>query len=352
MEYVDETKDALVVDLHRYNVPDKVMLILSCEIERSISMFKQILVPLDGSTRAEQALPIAVCLARATNGTVTLVQVVHPLQTEFMESVGEIILPDMLDENMPTAQEYLEAVAATIGLEGIRTTTKVVTGHPAQAIIEAANADNVDLVVMCSHGYTGAMRWSMGSIAEKVARYASSPVFILHEGCALLPEAGATPQGTVRVLVPLDGSKHAEATIMPAALLASALSVPARGELHLTRVVSSTQGEVNRFQEAVERSRQYLRSVVERLQRHPLTEAGVPLDLHITWSVALSDDTALGIVQAAENRGEVEHAKRGEACQVIAMATHGLGGPQLWAMGRTTERVLQSARQPLLIVRR
>ena len=58
MEYVDETKDALVVDLHRYNVPDKVMLILSCEIERSISMFKQILVPLDGSARAEQAAQI------------------------------------------------------------------------------------------------------------------------------------------------------------------------------------------------------------------------------------------------------------------------------------------------------
>lgn len=64
-------------------------------------MFKQILVPLDGSARAEQSLPIAVSFARATNGTVTLVQAVYPQQTEFMESVGEIVLPDILDENLP-----------------------------------------------------------------------------------------------------------------------------------------------------------------------------------------------------------------------------------------------------------
>ncbi len=186
-------------------------------------MFKHILVPLDGSARAEQALPIAGSLARATNGKVTLVQAVHPL-TRFMESVGEIVLPDILDETEPVAKEYLEGVATKSSLEGIRTATKVVTGHPAQVIIEAAHQDNVDLVVMCSHGYTGAMRPSLGSIAEKVARYAPSPVFILQEGTALVAE-GAVPRGTVRVLVPLDGSEYAETAIMPAALLASELSV-------------------------------------------------------------------------------------------------------------------------------
>ncbi len=314
-------------------------------------MFKQILVPLDGSARAEQALPVAARLARATHGTVALIQAVYP-PTEFMRSVGTIVLPDILDEDVPAAKEYLEGVAQTSSLEGIRTVTKVVTGHPAQAIIAEANADNVDLVVLCSHGYTGAMRWSMGSIAEKVARHAPSPVLILHEGCALTTEAGAAPHGSVHVLVPLDGSEHSEASIVPAALLASALSAPARGELHLTRVVSSPPGEVSSFDEEVERTQRYLHSVVERLQHHPLTDAGVPLDVPMTWSVTVAGDVASGIIQAAENGGKGEHAGRDEGCQVIAMATHGLGGPQLWAMGSTTERVLQAARQPLLIVRR
>ena len=68
----------------------------------------------------------------------------------------------------------------------------------------------------------------------------------------------------------------------------------------------------------------------------------------MTWSITVDGDPASGIIQAAENSGKGED----ESYQVIAMATRGLGGPQLWAMGNTTERVLQAARQPLLIVRR
>jgi nucleotide-binding universal stress UspA family protein len=92
--------------------------------------------------------------------------------------------------------------------------------------------------------------------------------------------------------------------------------------------------------------------VAQRLQQG-LTESGMSLDLPtITWSVTVADDAASGIIQAAVSSGKGEEAGQGEGCQVIAMATHGLGGPQLWAMGSTTERVLQEARQPLLIVRR
>jgi len=308
-------------------------------------MFKQILVPLDGSARAEQALPMAARLARAAHGTITLVQAVSP-PSEFMEAVGEIVLPDLLDENAPVAREYLERIAQISSLGGIPTITEVVTGHPAQAIIAAARENKIDLVVMCSHGYTGAIRWAMGSIAEKVAHYAPAPVLILREGHALSMEVGTIPHGAVRVLVPLDGSAYAETALVPAALLAWALATPAPGALHLTRVVSSADEEGARAQ-------QYLSTVTQRLQQQGLTEPGVSLDLPtITWSVTLADDVASGIIQAAESGGKGREMGQGEGCQVIAMATHGLGGPQLWATGSTTERVLQAARQPLLIVRR
>ncbi len=315
-------------------------------------MFKQILVPLDGSARAEQALPMAACLARAAHGTITLVQAVSP-PSEFMEGVGTIVLPDLLDENVPVAREYLEGIAHISSLGGIPTVTEVVTGHPAQAIIAAAREDKVDLVVMCSHGYTGAMLWAMGSIAEKVARYAPAPVLILREGHALSTEVGTIPHGVVRVLVPLDGSAHAEAALVPAVLLAWALAAPAPGALHLTRVVSAPDGEVSSVDEERARAQQYLRAVAQRLQQQGLTESGMSLALPIiTWSVTVADDAASGIIQAAESSGKGEETGQGEGCQVIAMATHGLGGPQLWTTGSTTERVLQAARQPLLIVRR
>jgi nucleotide-binding universal stress UspA family protein len=307
-------------------------------------MFKQILVPLDGSARAEQALPVAACLARAAHGTITLVQAVYP-PSVFIETAGTYVLPDILDENVPEAKEYLEGIAHMSSLGRIPVVTEAVTGHPAQAIIAAAREDKVDLVVMCSHGYTEAERWAMGSVSAKVARYAPAPVLILHEGHALSTEVGDVPPGAVRVLVPLDGSARAEAALVPAALLAWALVAPAPGALHLTRVVHATEEEAAEAQ-------QYLRTVAQRLQQE-LTESGMSLDLPtITWSVTVADDAASGIMQAAAHSGKGEETGQGEGCQVIAMVTHGLGGPQLWAMGSTTERVLHEARQPLLIVRR
>lgn len=316
-------------------------------------MFQKILVPLDGSARSELALPVASRLARASHGTVKLVQVVSP-PDKFMVSVGTFVLPDILDENMPAAKAYLENVAKTGELEDIQTSTTVLTGHPAQAIIAEAKADNVDLVVMCSHGSAATLRWSLGSIAEKVARHAPSPVFILHESYPFPAKAGAVSRFRVRVLVPLDGSELAEVTIVPAALLASALAAPTRSELHLTRIVASAEEEEeesNVDEEEVARTEQYLRSVVERW-RQRLAKAGVPSKMPITWSVGVAGDPASGILHAAQEHVKGERAKGEEVYQVIAMATHGFGSSNLWATGSTTERVLQTARQPLLIMRR
>ena len=316
-------------------------------------MFKQIFVPLDGSARAEQALPVAACLARATDGTVKLIKVVSPPTTDFIRSVGTVVLPDLLDEDVQAAQEYLEGISRASCLEGVRTAREVHIGHPAQTIIATAKAGNSDLIVMCSHGQTNRVRWSLGSIAEKVARYAPCPVFIMREGSAFATKMEAVPRGSIRILVPLDGSEHAEAAIMPAAWLASTLSESAQGELHLTRVVSAQDAEASNVdEEEVARTRQYLRSTVERLQQQPPTVGGMPLDLSITWSVTVASDAASGINRSTEKSEKRAPAEHDEGSHVIAMATHGWGGPQLWAVGSTTERVLQTAWQPLLIMRR
>ena len=308
-------------------------------------MFHDILIPLDGSSRAEQALPVAACLARMTDGTVSLFQAVWPPSAS-MSSVGEVVLPDILDETIPAAKAYLEDVAKTSILEGVRTETQVLIGHPAEAIIGAAKADNTDLVLMCSHGYIGDMRWPMGSIAEKVARHVAFPVFILYEDSALKRELASMPHGSVRVLVPLDGSEHAEVAIKKAAMLATALSAPAHGALHLICVVSPRGREMSSIDGELERTGLYLRTVIERMQQQVLRNAGVP-DLELTWSSTLADDVASGILQAAEG---TERGAVASSCQVIAMTAHGYGGQQRWSLGTMTERVLHAARKPLLIV--
>jgi len=312
-------------------------------------MFQHIFVPLDGSARAERALPVAARLARANHATVTLLQVVSP-PSEFMKGVGEIVLPVLLDEAELAARAYLERVAQSGALEEIATTIKVVIGHPAQAILSTTHADHADLVVMCSHGETDSTQWSIGSIAQKVARHASSPVLLLHEDSLLLTEQAADFTGPVRVLVPLDGSEYAEVALMHASKLAAALSTPATGKLHLTRMVSPQQRTGSSIDEEVEKSWQYLNLVIKRLQQEQQDTGGSP-NIHMSCSVMTVDDTASGIIQAARMKGEGESVREGEGTHVIALMSHGHGGPQFWALGSTAERVLQVARQPLLIVR-
>jgi nucleotide-binding universal stress UspA family protein len=309
-------------------------------------MFQDILIPLDGSSRAEKVLPVAARLAQLTDGTISLFQAVWP-PSVYMATVGEIVLPDILDETVPAAKVYLESVAKKSSLKGVRTKTRVMIGHPAEAITTTVNTGSTDLVVICSHGYTGQMRWSMGSIAEKVARHVPSPVFILYEDCALLAEKVPFPHGSVRILVPLDGSQHAEVSIKKAAMLATALSAPAQGQLLLTRVVSPRGREASSIDEELERTGLYLRTIIERIQHHRPGYESVSPDLDLTWSITMADDVASGIMQAAEctERGEVA-----ASCQVIAMTAHGRSDRQLWSLGSTTERVLQAARKPLLIV--
>jgi nucleotide-binding universal stress UspA family protein len=264
-----------------------------------------------------------------------------------MASVGEIVLPDVLDETLPAAKIYLENVAKDSSLVNVCTETQAVIGHPAEAIMAAVKADNTDLVVMCSHGYTGEMRWSMGSIAEKVARHVSSPIFILYEYSTLLNESADFSRRPLRILVPLDGSQHAEAVLPKAATLATTLAAPAHGELHLTRVVPSRGKEKSSLDEELERTGHYLRTVIKHMRRHVLSAVGASPEVALSWSITMAEDAASGIIQAAE-----EGKRRGDdaGCQVIAMTAHGQGGLQLWSLGNTTERVLQAARKPLFIV--
>src|SRR5215471_615714 len=143
----------------------------------------------------------------------------------------------IVDSNLAETKKYLAGITTTPALDGIPTETVVLFGPPASTILAVAHSCHADLIVLCSHGYTGMTRWVLGSVAEKVIRHAPIPVFVLREGGPV--PAGPHPDATrpLRALVALDGSSHAKAAIEPAANLIAALAAPAQGALHLTRVV-------------------------------------------------------------------------------------------------------------------
>src|SRR5579875_879883 len=323
--------------------------------ERSKFVYQNILVPLDGSKRAEEALVVAARLARASGGTIFLLRVVS-MSNQFASYVAlePLMTQQAIDAQLEEAKDYLDRLAKKEGLADIHSRTLVFFGQPALNILSVAESYRIDLIIMSSHGYTGMTRWIMGSVAEKVSHASPVPVLILREGKP--PLAGLHPDGSgaLKALVPVDGSAHAEVAIGPAAQLIAGLASPGRGALHLTQVVVMPSLEqLNSSEHAMilQKAKENLSATVQEIREGLIANYGSDLHLSLTWSVTVDDDIAGGIVRMAESGEDAEGAGTFGRCDMIAMATHGYSGLQRWMLGSITERVLQTTGLPVLIVR-
>lgn len=174
-----------------------------------------------------------------------------------------------IDEILDEASNYLKGMATVSSLTSVHTETEVILGQAAATILTAVNTHHSDLIVLCSHGYAGLTRWFMGSVAEKAAHHSPVPVLVLREEGPLSSSPHPDAGNPWRVLVPLNGSLRAQATITPAAQLSAALSAPARGALHLMRVVVRPDPDEIRHQtqEAIRhKAKEYLGTVVEQIR--------------------------------------------------------------------------------------
>src|SRR4030042_1057764 len=142
------------------------------------SMYKKMLVPLDGSELAKKALDHAKELAKTYGAEIILFQVVH-----FMPMYGspELVTPLIVDERQKEAAErYLTNLAEEMKTRGHKVTAIVRTGQQvAVEIIDFAKESGVDLIVMCTHGRSGITRWVLGSVAHKVLTRAETPILLL-----------------------------------------------------------------------------------------------------------------------------------------------------------------------------
>ena len=310
-------------------------------------MLQRILVPLDGSELAEQALPVAARLARAVSGEVVLSHVLFtPRAFQFYE---------LTQADVKEARAYLRLLSRSEELAGVQTSVSVPVAitHPASGLLSLIETEQIDLVIMSSHGYAGFKRWALGSVAEKVVRHSPVPVLLLRKGGPVPTGAQLGMEGPVRALVPLDGSVLAKAALVPAAQIVSALASHGKGALHLTRVVVRSHAEqldARERENIMHKAKQYLTHTAQHIQEGFVAPAIAPLHLALTWSVAIDDDVASGILRVAESGEDTEGATASARCDLIAMATHGYTGWQHLAMGSVTERVLHATKLPILIV--
>jgi nucleotide-binding universal stress UspA family protein len=149
------------------------------DVALHVPLCQRILVPLDGSPIAEQVLPVVVSIAQALKAQVTLFQV--PIVFATGSLIGEWYLPlqGVFETAHQEGQAYLDGVADRLQAQGLEVSSVLEMGAVADAIVNYAEANQVDLIAMCTHGRTGLARWTLGSVADRVLRAGRVPLLLV-----------------------------------------------------------------------------------------------------------------------------------------------------------------------------
>ncbi|MGB2799899.1 MAG: universal stress protein [Dehalococcoidia bacterium] len=305
-------------------------------------MYRRMLVPLDGSELAEVVFTYAKDLAARLDLDLTFLHVCSPDEREmlpmhraYVERVAETVRRQ--------SEEVQEKAGTEPGGKAVAAHGELAVGYPAEEIVRYADENNIDLIMMTTHGRSGIGRWAMGSVADKVLRASKKPVWLVRAG---IPEEivyDKWPRKTI--LVPLDGSEMAESVLPHVEALAKQRG-PEMVDVVLLRVceypivpLDYAEGVPVGWEKQMEKetarcreiAHQYL-AVVERRFK----DVGVTVK-----SEVLEGKPAEEIVDYATKN----------PFNLIAMATHGRSGIGRWAYGSVAEKLVAGVTCPLFLVR-
>lgn len=144
-------------------------------------MYKRIVVPLDGSEFAEQALPHAEYLAKVSGATLHLVRVLEPPSAVRSHGVGAPVnvYGDVIAAQREEVTQYLDEVRGRVEGDGLAVQVMPLEGNAATALLDYVRQAEIDLVVMTSRGRSGPTRWAMGSVADRVLQGGATAVLLV-----------------------------------------------------------------------------------------------------------------------------------------------------------------------------
>jgi nucleotide-binding universal stress UspA family protein len=286
-------------------------------------MLNTVLVPLDGSGLAECVLPHAVAIAKAFDAQVTLLNI--------LEQPSESL-------RMPKADPldwYLKKTEADTYLRGVKTRLEkcnlsvkkmLIEGRAAEQIVELAHTNQADLLILSSHD---------GSIVQQILQRTRTSTLIIRAN-----QSGTAQISDLRyqrLLVPLDGSRRAGATLPMAAALAQAhqaelLLVHVVKKPEMARLMPLTHEDEELMNRFVERNREEGAKYLEHLQAH--------LPTHVQTHLLVSDNVAATLQGFSEQ----------ERIDLLILSAHGYSGEAKWPYGGVTNRFITDGTMPLLIV--
>jgi len=289
-------------------------------------MFRTLLVPLDGSGVGEQALAAAARLARASGATIHLVHVHYPNSlTPIVIETSPVIDNELHSLAAEQERFYLSQVAAQPVLSGIQTVITRLEGPVAETLANHAQAINADLIIMTTHGWSGFEHFWLGSVAESLLRLTHTPLWLMRPG----DSAARAAQPLRRILVPLDGSTHAEQVLLPAQRLAAVDGA----RLILARALVCHQHSSDT---AIIRQKQEIETYLEEIATRLETQ-GITIDI----AVGTADQPARALLNLS----------RELQADAVALATRGQGGWQRLIMGSVADKIIRASPVPVLVVR-
>jgi nucleotide-binding universal stress UspA family protein/HEAT repeat protein len=293
-------------------------------------MFARILVPLDGSPLAEQALPLATGMAQRFRATL------HLLRAVVVPAGLDVDFRPLVDALRDEAQRYLDEMAQRLRTSGYTVVTAVIEAEPADAILEYTQQHDITLIVMATHGRTGLGRWVLGSVADKVVRASHRPVLLVRAGAAhVSPDIH-------RILLPLDGSTLAEQALP----LAEALARAFFAEIVVLRVITPVSAPYVYGDALAGYATPYIEGLLEAQRTEAERYVADTVEQLRAAGLRARGEIAGGLPADEILRVAAEHQ-----VDLIVMATHGRSGLGRFALGSVAERIVGASPVPVLVIR-
>jgi nucleotide-binding universal stress UspA family protein len=339
-------------------------------------MFNRILVPLDGSTLAERAIPHAEQFARIFGASIVLLQVLDP--TSFHENPSAI---DPLSWQIRKAEAdmYMQGIAARIRVEmlesqedtqdaqlkskeEIKTSVEyaIREGKTAENIVNFAQSEAIDLLVISTHGSGGLSRWNISSVTQKVINLVYLPVLVIRAYCQ-----PATPETRVhyrRILLPIDSSRRAECSLAAGIALAGGeiysgylsegndLSVrrPAlinsqlATKLILTAVIKPPEIPIPEpYPIEIEQLSSQLMEVSRLAVTSYLNEMKARLPVECESRVLENTNVSTAIQELAAQEEDID---------LVVLCAHGYTGQFAWPYGSIARNYIEHGTKPVLVI--
>jgi nucleotide-binding universal stress UspA family protein len=294
-------------------------------------MFKNLLVPLDGSSLAESALTVARFLALNLGASVTLLHIIERDAPAAVHSERHLT-------NSEEALVYLDGIAGKVFPAEVVVKTHVHTVEVkdvAQSIADHSEELGPDLIIMCTHGRSGAKEWLFGSIAQQVISIGELPLLLIPPKCC-------RSEFLCRmILVPLDGHEQHEIGLP----MAIGLAHIHQGSVYLLMVIP-TPGKLKGERAAVRQLLPGTTSVLLDIQEQQGSQYLAKLIEGIRNSEI---DLQAGVARGDPVSTIIDTADRIDA-DLVVLGTHAKTGADAFWSGSATPKISSRSRIPLLLV--